>query len=523
MMAEAAAGTASDLLLEARGLCKRFGGIVALDGVDFTLRRGEVHALCGENGAGKSTLIKILCGIHPHGSHGGALFVEGGERRFGGVADATRAGLAVIHQELALVPQMSVAENLYLGQEPRRMGLVDHARMLADAEALLSRYGIDVPAAARVESLGVGQRQLVEIARALRRDSKVLILDEPTAALTEHEVQVLLRIVRELAAKGVGCIYISHRLDEVFAIADRITVLRDGRSIVTLDARTATREQVIGQMVGRRIEDLFPRRRRAPGGRVLMVENLSVAPRPGAAPRLTGISLELHAGEVLGIGGLMGAGRSELLMHLYGLWGHRVAGEVRLGEVSLARSPRECIAQGLVLITEDRKRYGLVLQQTVGFNLSLSDLARLAPRGVVRHDREEAANDEYMRRLRIRAAGQDTITATLSGGNQQKVMLGKALMTRPRVVLLDEPTRGIDVGAKLEIYELINDLTDQGVAVLLVSSELPELMGMSDRIVMLADGAIGGRFDREHFTQEALLTAAMGGGTPHAAAAGPAR
>jgi D-xylose transport system ATP-binding protein len=522
-MAEApGAGTGTPLLLEAHGLSKRFGGIVALDGVDFTLRRGEVHALCGENGAGKSTLIKILCGIHPHGSHGGSLSIDGQERQFRGVSDATAAGLAVIHQELALVPQMSVAENLYLGQEPRRGGLVDHARMLADAEALLARHGIDVPAAAPVESLGVGQRQLVEIARALRRDSKVLILDEPTAALTGHEVEVLLRIVRELAARGVGCIYISHRLDEVFAIADRITVLRDGRSIVTLEAATATREEVIGHMVGRRIEDLFPRRRGQPGACLLAVRNLTVAPAEGARPRLTGISLELRAGEVLGIGGLMGAGRSELLMHLFGLWGHRLAGEVLLDGAPLARSPRECIAQGLVLITEDRKRFGLVLQQTVGFNLSLSDLARLAPRGVVDHDREEAANDEYMRRLRIRAAGQHTITATLSGGNQQKVMLGKALMTRPKVVLLDEPTRGIDVGAKLEIYELINDLTDQGVAVLLVSSELPELMGMSDRILMLADGAIGGRFDGGGFSQQALIEAAMGGSAARRAAAGGA-
>jgi D-xylose transport system ATP-binding protein len=522
-MVEAAGATGErtgGLLLEARGLSKRFGGVVALDGVDFTLRRGEVHALCGENGAGKSTLIKILCGIHPHGSHGGSLFIDGQAQRFDGVADATAAGLAVIHQELALVPQMTVAENLFLGQEPRRVGLVDHDRMLADAEALLARHGIDVPPAARVESLGVGQRQLVEIARALRRDSRVLLLDEPTAALTEREVEVLLAIVRGLAAKGVGCIYISHRLDEVFAIADRITVLRDGRSIVTLDAARATREEVIGHMVGRRIKDLFPRRRREPGEHLFTLDNLTVAPSPGAAPRLTSISLELRAGEVLGIGGLMGAGRSELLMHLFGLWGHRVGGEVRLGGAPLARSPRECIAQGLVLITEDRKRYGLVLQQTVGFNLSLSDLARLAPRGVLDHDREEAANDEFMRRLRIRAAGQDTITATLSGGNQQKVMLGKSLMTRPKVVLLDEPTRGIDVGAKLEIYELINDLTDQGLAVLLVSSELPELMGMSDRIVMLADGAVGGRFDRRPWSQQALIEAAMA--SPAARRAGAA-
>ncbi len=519
----AAQAVPASAVLEARGLAKRFGGVLALDGVDFTLRAGEVQALCGENGAGKSTLIKILCGVHAHGGHQGEILIAGRPHRFASVADAQAAGIAVIHQELALVPEMSVAENLYLGQEPRRLGFIDHQRMREDATRLLAQHGIDVPAEAPVGTLGIGQRQLVEIARALRRDSRVLILDEPTAALTDREVGVLLRIVRGLAARGVGCIYISHRLEEVFGISDRITVLRDGRSIVTLDAAATSRDAVISHMVGRRIEDLFPRRRRQPGDTLLAVEGLVVAGNAVAAPRLHDIHLAVRAGEVLGIGGLMGAGRSELLMHLFGLWGHRLAGSARIDGEELARNPRGCIAQGLALITEDRKRLGLVLQQTVGFNLSLSDLRRLAPRGFIDRDQETAANAQYMQRLRIRAGSQETITQTLSGGNQQKVMLGKALMTRPKVVLLDEPTRGIDVGAKLEIYELINDLTDQGLGVLLVSSELPELMGMSDRILMLADGAIGGTFEGSGITQQALLAAAMkpatAGGLPAAAAA----
>ena len=504
--------SAATAVLEARGLVKRFAGVVALKGVDFTLRSGEVHALCGENGAGKSTLIKTLSGIHAHGSYQGRILIDGREQRFASVAEAEAAGLAVIHQELALIPGMTVTENVFLGHEPCRLGLIDHDRMFTDAVELLGRYRIDVPPDAPVGSLGVGQQQLVEIAKALRKESRILILDEPSAALTEHEVAVLLKIVRELSERGVSCVYISHKLEEVFAIADRITVLRDGETIATLDAEATTREAVIGYMVGREISDLFPRRRSSIGATALTIEDLTVVEEGSNATRLKDISFELKAGEVLGIGGLMGAGRSELLMHVFGVWGRRVSGTVDIGAVALARTPQGCIAQGLVLLTEDRKRYGLVLQQTVGFNLSLSSLKALSRGGFVQRDIEAAANDGYIRRLRIKVPGQETVAATLSGGNQQKVTIGKALMTKPKVVLLDEPTRGIDVGAKLEIYELINDLTDQGLAVLLVSSELPELMGMSDRILMLAEGQIGGAFEGSAITQEALLAAAMGQG-----------
>jgi D-xylose transport system ATP-binding protein len=509
-----AARSAGEVVLEARGLVKRFAGVVALKGVDFALRQGEVHALCGENGAGKSTLIKTLSGIHAHGTYEGRILIDGREQRFAGVTDAEAAGLGVIHQELALIREMTVAENIFLGHEPLRFGLIDHDRMFTHAVRLLERYGIGVPVGAMVGSLGVGQQQLVEIAKALRKESRVLILDEPSAALTEHEVAVLLEIVRELSARGVSCVYISHKLEEVFAVSDRITVLRDGETITTLDTGATSREAVIGHMVGRKIDDLFPRRRSAVAGIALEVEHLTVSEGGGADPRLEDIGLELRAGEVLGIGGLMGAGRSELLMHIFGVWGQRSSGTVTIGGDPLARTPQGCIAQGLVLLTEDRKRYGLVLQQTVGFNLSLSSLKAFSRGGFVQRDFEAAVNDRYIRRLRIKVPSQETRAATLSGGNQQKVTIGKALMTRPKIVLLDEPTRGIDVGAKLEIYELINELTDQGLAVLLVSSELPELMGMSDRILMLAEGRVAGTFAGAAITQEALLAAAMGHG-PH--------
>ena len=462
-------------LLEARGLTKKFPGVTALRAVAFDLRPGEIHALCGENGAGKSTLIKLLAGIHPHGSYEGELRVD------------------------------------------------DHA---------VAFHSI--------------QKQLVEIVRAIDKQSRVLVLDEPTAALTEHEVGVLLEHLRHLRAQGTACIYISHKLDEVFALADRITVLRDGASIVTLPTRDTTIPAIIKHMVGREISDLFPPRPVAASASkpilsvprpvaasasepILSVRALTAAPTKNAPPFLRDITFELRPGEVLGFGGLMGAGRTELLMHLFGAWGHRVSGQVTLrGQPFPAPTPRDAITRGLVLVSEDRKRYGLILPQPIGFNLSLSSLARFTrtpplKRGpqdglYTRHlalidaPAEHEANQHFFTSLRLKAPDQHARVGGLSGGNQQKVVLGKALMTEPAVVLLDEPTRGIDVGAKLEVYELINRLTAEGKAVILVSSELSELMGMSDRIIMLTAGRIGGEFARADFAQEKLLAAAMGRG-----------
>ncbi|PAW62932.1 MAG: D-xylose ABC transporter ATP-binding protein [Opitutia bacterium Tous-C1TDCM] len=503
-------------LLAARALTKRFPGVVALRDVNFDLRPGEIHALCGENGAGKSTLIKLLAGIHPHGSYEGELAVDGAVAAFRSIRDAEAAGLAVITQEFALVDELSVAENIFLGRAPRRGWRIDWLEMHRRAAALLADFGLALAPETPVRELGIGQKQLVEIVRAIDKRSRILVLDEPTAALTEQEVAVLLGHLRRLRAQGTACIYISHKLDEVFALADRITVLRDGASVVTLDRAATAIPEVIRHMVGREITELFPRQ--APpadaAGRppILEVRNLDVAPSPGAPARLRDISFSLRPGEVLGFGGLMGAGRTELLMHLFGAWGHRSAGEVRLeGQPFHAASPREAIARGLVLASEDRRRYGLVLEQEIGFNLSLSSLPRFTvATGRVDRVAEFRRNQDFFDSLRIKAPGQHARAGGLSGGNQQKIVLGKALMTEPKVVLLDEPTRGIDVGAKLEVYELVNRLTAAGQAVVLVSSELPELMGMSDRIVMLAAGRIGGEFARRDFHPETLLAAAMG-------------
>ena len=504
-------------VLSARNLTKRFPGVIALKDVSFDLHEGEIHALCGENGAGKSTLIKLLSGLHSHGSYEGELLVGEKTARFRGIADAERAELAVIYQELALVEEMTVAENIFLGREPRRFGLVDWERMHREAQALLRKFQIELSPDVPVSRLGVGEKQLVEIVKAIGKNSRILILDEPTAALAEHETQILLNILRDLRGRGIACIYISHRLDEVFAIADRITVLRDGETVFTTKASQTNKSELIRHMVGREIAELFPRALKmstAADHQALYVENLSVADPRTASLRLKNITFTIAPGEVLGIGGLMGAGRTELLMHLYGAWGERVGGRVAIGRRLLPDAPPKTLRSGLALVSEDRRRQGLVLDQSVGFNLSLSSLKSLSRCGLIQPAREHSRNDAFFRRLGVKTTGLDVPAEKLSGGNQQKIVLGKALMTEPQVILLDEPTRGIDVGAKAEIYELINNLTAVGKAVVLVSSELPELIGMSDRILMLHEGRIAGEFERGA-TQEQLLAAAMGGVIVH--------
>lgn len=500
------------MILRAQNITKRFPGVIALKDVSFDLLEGEIHALCGENGAGKSTLIKLLSGIHPHGSYEGVFEVNGREAQFATIKDAENAGLAVIYQELALVEEMTVAENIFLGREPRRWGaFIDWPRMEREAQALLNRFKVSLDPAAPVRTLGVGQKQLVEIIKALAKDSKILILDEPTAALAEHEVLILLDILRDLRKRGIASIYISHKLDEVFGIADRITVLRDGTTVSTQGTAETNRTEVIRHMVGREISDLFPRRVTQPGDIILRVDSLAVRDSETDTAKLHDISFELRAGEVLGIGGLMGAGRTELLMHLFGAWGQRTSGTIQLkGHPLHDLAPEIIIQRGLVLASEDRRRYGLHLEQEIGFNLSLSSLGSIARGGFIQRHAEIRRNQSIFESLRVKATGLEAVVGKLSGGNQQKVVLGKALLTAPSVILLDEPTRGIDVGAKLEIYEIINRLTADGKAVILVSSELPELIGMSDRILMLNAGRIGGTFTRAEATQEKLMAAAMG-------------
>jgi D-xylose transport system ATP-binding protein len=499
-------------LLELRGITKDFPGARALDGVSFDLGPGEIHALCGENGAGKSTLIKVLCGVHPAGSYGGEVRLRGEAAHFRTLADSEASGIALIAQELALVPGLSVAENLLLGREPRRYGLIRWAEAREEARRALDRVGLDVPVETPVRELGIGQQQLVEIARALMKEAAILVLDEPTAALPEDDAHRLLGLLADLRRKGVAAIYVSHRLDEVFAVADRVTVLRDGRSVGTAQRAETAPERVVSLMVGRELRQAFPRLESRPGEVLLRLQGWSVADPQNPGRRVVaGVSLELRAGEVLGIAGLMGAGRTALLASLFGAARSPVQGTVQVGEDPPRgpfRHPREAITAGLALVGEDRKRYGLFARASVLDNLTLASLRGFRRHGLLDEGARRAAASGQAAALRLKAASLDAPAERLSGGNQQKAILGRWLLRRPRVLLLDEPTRGIDVGAKSEIYELIGRLVAGGLGVVLVSSELPELLGLAHRVLVLRQGRPMGLFEGDAATPERVMGAA---------------
>ncbi|GFN30183.1 xylose ABC transporter ATP-binding protein [Paenibacillus xylaniclasticus] len=500
--------------LEMRNITKRFPGVTALDNVTFTVKKGEVHALCGENGAGKSTLMKVLSGLHPYGSYEGQILINGEEKQFRQISDAEHAGVAIIYQELALVKDLSIGENLFLGKEPARWGVINWEYVFRESERWLREVGLtDVNPEQLTGTLGIGKQQQVEIAKALSKNANLLILDEPTAALTEQEVEILLGILQEFKRRGVTCIYISHKLNEVFAIADTVTVLRDGQTIGTYPIGELTEDKVISLMVGRELKERFPRMPAKPGDVVLKVSDYSVMnpDRPGRKI-IDNISFEVRKGEIFGIAGLMGAGRTELVMSLFGAYAGKAYGKVEIdGKQVKLNSTRAAIREGLALVSEDRKKYGLVLGMDIKSNVSMASLASISPAGIINHNLEAASGNQYMRTLRIKANNVETITGTLSGGNQQKVVLGKWMMTNPKILILDEPTRGIDVGAKFEIYNLMNELVSQGVAIIMISSEMPELLGMSHRIMVISEGRQTGQFTAEEATQERIMAAATGG------------
>lgn len=499
-------------LLEMKGIVKEFPGVKALDGVSFTLEAGEFHSLVGENGAGKSTLMKVLSGVYPTGTYDGEILIDDRPQQFRGIRDSENAGVAIIFQELSLVKELTVGENIFLGQEPSRLGVIDWSDLYHRASKLLKDLHLPIDPRVPVGSLGIGQQQLVEIAKALSKKARILVLDEPTAALTESEVETLFTILKKLKADGVGMIYISHKLDEVFEMSDRITVLRDGKTVATHAAADLNKEKVIQLMVGREVGNIFPKVDHELGDVALEVKGLTAYSVDDATKKLVdNVSFSVRKGEVLGIAGLMGAGRTELLMSIFGAWQGSYSREIFVAGRSVdIGSPADAIANGVGFVTEDRKRFGLILEQTILDNMTLAGLKSISGKLITNRAREVIAARTPMASLRIKANSPLTVAGTLSGGNQQKVVLGKWLLTGPKVLFLDEPTRGIDVGAKQEIYAEINKLAKEGLAIVLVSSELPEVLGLSDRIIVLHEGRVTGEFTRTEATPEKVMTAATG-------------
>ena len=501
----------ADAILEMREITKNFPGVKVLKKVSLTVERGEIHAICGENGAGKSTLMKVLSGVYPHGSFGGDIVFEGAPQTYNSITDSEDAGIVIIHQELALVPYLSVAENIFLGNERTDGGLVNWHRTNAEAATYLARVGLDENPTTPVGQLGVGKQQLIEIAKALTKDVKLLILDEPTAALNDNDSEHLLNLLRQLRDEGITCIIISHKLGEIEAVADKTTIIRDGESIETIDMTDddATQDRIIRGMVGRSLDKRFPDRTPHIGEEIFRIDNWSVThPTQPDRTVVDDASISVHAGEIVGIAGLMGAGRTEFMMSVFGRsYGRDAKGTVTLhGREVDTRSVNAAIEAGIAYVSEDRKHYGLNLISDIRTNISSAALGKLANWASFVNDNEEIKiSEEYRRRMNIKTPTVMQTVGNLSGGNQQKVVLSKWLYSDPDVLILDEPTRGIDVGAKYEIYEIIGALAAEGKAIIVISSELPELLGTCDRIYTLAYGRITGEMPTEAADQEKLM------------------
>ena len=498
-------------LLEMKNITKEFPGVRALDNVSFRVSRDEIHCLVGENGAGKSTLMKVLGGVYPHGDYSGEIYFEGQEQQFKNITDSEKIGIAFIHQELALVPEMSVYENIFLGHEIRNGFVVDWNETIKRAGEMLKKVRLEVNPTTKIKDLGVGKQQLVEIAKALSRDVKLLILDEPTSALNEDDSKNLLDLLRELKQQGVTSVLISHKLKEVISIADTVTVLRDGKTICTLDAHKGevTENVLIKHMVGREINNIYPKRTTKPTDEVVFEVKNWHAYHPALGREiLKDINFKIRKGEIVGFAGLMGSGRTELALSLFGNPEHyRINGEIYVhGEPKKFHHPEEAIKSGLAYVTEDRKGDGLILIQDVKQNITLANLKEISSqRGLVDQNAEVKVANEYKTDLDIKTPTIEQKVNNLSGGNQQKVSLAKWLFVKPDILILDEPTRGIDVGAKYEIYTIMTDLVKKGMSIIMMSSELPEILGMSDRVYIVASGRLAGELPIEEATQEKIM------------------
>jgi putative multiple sugar transport system ATP-binding protein len=504
-------------ILEMRGITKTFPGVKALDNVNITVKAGEIHALVGENGAGKSTLMKVLSGVYPHGSYSGEIHYEGEERRFSGIADSEKVGIIIIHQELALVPLLSIAENIFLGNEQAKYGVIDWSVAFARTKELLKLVGLKESPDELITNLGVGKQQLVEIAKALSKKVKLLILDEPTASLNEKDSDALLNLLLQFKEQGISSILISHKLNEISKVADSITVLRDGGTVETLNcqAEQVSEDRIIRGMVGRTMEDRYPKREPKIGEPIFQVENWSAYhPLHNHVQVVKNVNLNIRRGEIVGIAGLMGAGRTEFAMSLFGRsYGQNISGRVSLhGKEIDVSTVEKAVSNGIAYATEDRKTYGLVLAEDIRKNVTLANLEGVSRNLVIDDVQELAVANDYRGKMRIRCSNVFQETVNLSGGNQQKVVLSKWLFSDPEILILDEPTRGIDVGAKYEIYTIINRLADAGKGVLMISSEMPELLGMCDRIYVMNEGSLIAELDIAEASQEKIMHAIVKSG-----------
>lgn len=500
----------NEYILEMKNITKLFPGVRALDNVNFQVKKGEIHCLVGENGSGKSTLMKVLSGVYPHGEYSGDILFNGKVQSFSGIRDSEEVGIVTIYQELALIPELTVYENIFLGHEIKRGRLIDWNETIIRAEEYLKKVRLNINPAVKVKDLGVGRQQLVEIAKALSKDVGLLILDEPTAALNEDDSENLLKLLRELKGQGVTCILISHKLKEVIEIADTVTVLRDGKTICSIDAAGGELSEgiIIKHMVGREIDDIYPKRAKKEfGERVMELVNWSAYSPNLGRHILRDINLNVRRGEIVGIAGLMGAGRTELAHSIFGnASDYDISGELYVGgKKKILRSPQDAIASGIAYVTEDRKGNGLILINDIKFNITISNLRELSNNGVINNNEEIKTGNEYKSSLDIKAPSIEQKVGNLSGGNQQKVSLGKWLFVKPNILILDEPTRGIDVGAKYEIYTIMNKLVNEGMSIIMISSELPEILGMSDRIYVMSEGRITGELAPDDATQEKIM------------------
>lgn len=498
--------------VDMKNIVKKFSGVTVLDQVSIQIKQGEIHALIGENGAGKSTLMNILIGKFTAHSYEGEVYIEGRKPKINSPKDANNEGIAMVHQELALIPELSVAENMFLGNLLMKNGVVNWKKTFLNAEDTLKSLGLDIDVHTKVKYLSIGQQQLVEIAKAIMLGGRIMLLDEPTAPLTGREINQLFKILKELKEQGITIIYISHRIEEVFELADRVTVMRDGTIITTLPTNQVSQNELVSHMIGRDMKDYYPKVKTTPGKTVLKIENYSVAhPTYPGKKIVNDANLEFKSGEIVGVAGLLGAGRTELMSAVIGIYQKKGQGTITLEDrVIQLKNAGQAIRNGIGYVTEDRKGNGLILGQTVCFNSSLAALNRIIKYRCLSKKKETAMVQDLVRKLNIKTLNIQNKVSSLSGGNQQKVVLAKWIAARPRILILDEPTRGVDVGAKYEIYSIMNELVKSGVCVIMISSDLPEIIGMSNRVYVMHEGKIAGELEKEELSEERIMRYATG-------------